>query len=167
MVVVSCIPQPLEEAMDTVSTLDDLGIESTPKPQQSHWAHMREVGDHLAGELLDMIALTRVATGVGTPSDLRALDIGEYAEPTEAVSEFVNSWALDVQATDDRIKFILGTGGPHVELDVLLDSNEHAEEVILRRYWTQKDRAWTESPRALAIVDDFLDVTGIIENAAH
>jgi hypothetical protein len=146
-------------------------IDATPKPSASHWEHMRDVADHLAHTLEDMAAIVRIAREEATPQDFERLDIdpADHIEGMDHAYELLDGFALEIRAAhwDDnsyadgpaRVLFVLGTGGPHVELDVLCNSQGNAESVELRRYWSETDQARTTDSRALSIVDDFLSLT--------
>ena len=122
---------------------------------------MRDAAGDLRETLRSMEALLRVARGEGSAADFERLEIEPDADPVDAVPAFVDSWALDVQASDSRVVFTLGMGGPHIELDILTIPGGGVEEVILRRSWSPaRDRAWTNDARALDLVEDFLDLIG-------
>jgi hypothetical protein len=145
-------------------------IDATPKPSASHWEHMRDVADHLAHTLEDMAAIVRIAREEATPQDFERLDIdpADHIEGMDHAYELLDGFALEIRAAhwDDnsyadgpaRVLFVLGTGGPHVELDVSCASSGRAESVELRRYWTESDRARTEDGRALDVVNAFLSL---------
>lgn len=133
-------------------------IEATPKPSESHWEHMRDPAEHLADELAQM----QTALSVGDNDD----------EPYG----FLESWALEARTATwnggvdvigvgkvARAVVVLGTGGPHVELDFSYDHHGRCERVELRRYWSQADSATTTDTRALAIVDDFTAAFLVVE----
>jgi len=135
---------------------------------------MPDVADDLRDILRDMEALLHVANGEGS----ERLGIEPDADPADAVPAWIDSWALDVHASDSRVTILLATGGPHIELDILtLPSAERrhykqhkrrsdsyvdaVEEVSLRRSWPPAyDRAWTTDERALGIAAYFLDLIG-------
>jgi hypothetical protein len=146
-------------------------VEATPKPSASHWEHMREVGDHLQRELdlmSDLLALSRGelssagAERLGLDPDY--LDSGY--DPYEEAMQELNSWALEIQVARwegdstereiARVYVVLGTGGPHVELDISYATTGRCESVELRRFWTETDSARTTDTRATELVDDFV-----------
>jgi len=161
----------------TTNSTTDFRIESHERGGglQSIQPSMPDVADDLRGILRDMEALLHVANGEGS----ERLGIEPDADPADAVPAWIDSWALDVHASDSRVTILLATGGPHIELDILtLPSAERrrykqhkrhsdssyvdaVEEVSLRRSWPPAyDRAWTTDDRALGIAGYFLDLIG-------
>ena len=140
--------------------MEDFRIESHERGDELR--SLIDVADDLRGVLRDMAALVRIGRGEGSAADFERLEIEPDADdPMDAVSEYVDSWALNINASKDRVWVLLAAGGPHITLDILREPSGAVEEVIYRRSWgSAHDRAWTTDGRALGIVGDFLDLIG-------
>ena len=108
---------------------------------------MPDVAGELREVLRDMAVLVHIARRKGSAADVKRRDL--------------DSWALDINASEDRVYVLLSMGDPHVELDILRSESCGVDEVILRRFLPPfHDRAWTDDVRALNVVEDFLDLIG-------
>lgn len=149
--------------------LSDVRITASPHPTESHWAHIRPAAEHLRHELAFMRALVALSQDAATEADLRALDLEpqaeDYSDPYELALSVLDGWSLEIinarwqhyaHTNLARVYVVLGTGGPHVELDILCDTRGYAESIELRRYWSQSDSARTTDGRALEYVDGFI-----------
>lgn len=152
-------------------------IDYDAKPLTSHWEHMRRADEHLEGVLFDMRTMTRLWSGemdAENPADVIALndmdiDPAELEEDNADLGyQQFDAWALELRVARwspsrihpngfARVFAVLGTGGPHVEVDFLFDTNGRPESVELRRYWSERDAARTSDREALAIVEEFCE----------
>lgn len=158
-------------------------IEFDAKPLTSHWEHMRRADEHLAEVLLDLQAINRMELGEADADDYDRFGFvftdddheGQMIQMDKA-ADAVDGWALEVQTAKwtysrvtgqseslARVIAVLGTGGPHVEVEFLFAPNGRPEKVELRRYWSEKDSATTDDPQALRIVEDFCAAFLVVE----
>jgi hypothetical protein len=152
-------------------------IDSDPMPEGRHWQGMGTPGAHLRDVLDGMAGMLRAYNGEGTDADFDALDVDENRQdwldgPTmqqDTAQEAFDSWALEIRlarwtigggAADGmpaRVDAVLGTGGPHVELDVTFDSNGDVDEIELFRAWAgEPHRARSTDREAREIVQGFV-----------
>lgn len=106
--------------------------------------NMPAVEDALAGLLDDWQAVL--------DADIAKLDWYEGEEEEFSPLDYFEG-SLDVQVSDNRCYLLLGTGGPHIEVDILCRGGNAYEIIMRRAWWGEGDRAWTRSGDACDIAD--------------
>lgn len=145
-------------------------ITTTTLPDGGHWRSMpgQDASEHLQDVLDDMAALIRVGRAQEGDNDVARLeldpdDFDRVAGRIDAVDDWLAAWSLDTRvarwsgdSTLARVQFAITLGGPSVFVNVLCNSEGGVERVLLERYWSGSDCAWTTDGRACAVVDEFL-----------
>jgi hypothetical protein len=163
--------------MEQMKRVGEYYITAERKPIESHWDSMPPAQLHLARVLDQMGAMVRAFNGTATAFDFDTLEIDENRQdwldgPTlqqDTAQQSFDCWALEVRVarwtigggaadgTTARVVAVLGTGGPHVEVDISCDHVGRPESIELRRYWSQSDRARSTDSGTLDTVADFLN----------
>lgn len=154
-----------------------------PGRNTAHWSTMGDAAENLAAILDEMAAMTRLWRGdmdAENPADVIALsemdiDLAELSgDNGDLAYQQLDAWALEISTARwvghdgtpgdvARVEIVLGTGGPHVEAEIVCGKGGEPERVGLNRYWSQSDQATTTDPRALTIAAEFVDAFVVVE----
>lgn len=140
-----------------------------------HWDSLNPVESHLKHEIRFMAATLAVMREEATADQLDTLDVTlqdiEDCDSSELAWQLVNEWPLEARIARwdtperdlARAVIVLGTGGPHVELNVDAGATGNVESITLDRYWSGHQSALTTDQRACEIVGDFLSAFFVVE----